>query len=65
MSGAKFSSYERAYLMGGVVRMLKEHDLIDRDREILEHLRDRLAIALPLASDVARILGLGDQGFGT
>lgn len=65
MSGAKFSSVERAYLLGAVVRMLKEDGLIDRDREMLEHLRDRLSVRLPLAPDTATMLGLDDQGFCT
>lgn len=61
IAGQEFSGNERAYLLGAVGRMLKQADLIERDREMFEHLRDRLAVGLDIKPDLRSTLGLDDQ----
>lgn len=55
-----FSGNELAYLLGAVACKLRDTSLLNRDREVYAHLRDRLAAGMTLSPEVRRALDLDE-----
>lgn len=61
MTNMHFTGNQPAYLLGAVALMLRQENLIPRDREVYENLRDILAAGMILEPDVQQALGLDSE----